>query len=205
MHTGLSTTPAQAQHRRVVTAPSALACHAPIPAPSVYRIGCPPSAAQCPCKGPICPPRRPACAPVHRSGVDFSSVAVLSRRDFRLPARQEYHQGIIQISPRKCTLSTPGVWKLCSRSRAEVVDVAPARSPAKPCSATCVHAGVSRKVSVPSFSFLRFSPHFTICNEPMLEKCISRRLLHNFFYLFPLYVQFWRSFGLARCSSRVSE
>ena len=52
-------------------------------------------------------------------------------------------------------------------STGEVVDVAPTRSPTKPCFATCVHAGISRshEEGYYAFSFLPFAPHFTICNK----------------------------------------
>ena len=49
-------------------------------------IGCPPSIAQCPCECSTCPLEHPLCAPAHRSGIDFSSVAVLPCKYFRLPA-----------------------------------------------------------------------------------------------------------------------
>ena len=60
-------------------------------------------------------------------------------------------------------------------STAEVVDVAPAPSgpPSGKALFRNLHTreflGHKKKVSVPSFSFLPFSPHFTICNELRVE------------------------------------
>ena len=187
-----------------------------------------------PVRWPHTPALTPGVRPAYRLGVDFSSVAILSGKDFRLPARHEYHQSIIQISPKKCTLPTPGASNLCSRSRAghfgcgeggehriatQIRRCRPRRwwmshrpalrqSLVSQLACMRVFLGHMKKVTVPSFLFLPFAPHFTICNKFHVGENAARNesgAFSIFFDLFPLSVHFWRSFGLVRCSSRVSE